>query len=50
MSVHGEIDDDVHAALSQALMPDDDAAAPLRIVADLNGVTFGCGQAWDQGA
>ncbi|WP_333738569.1 STAS domain-containing protein [Streptomyces sp. IBSBF 2806] len=40
VSVHGEIDDDVHAVLSQALLSEDGAAAPLRIVADLSGVTF----------
>ncbi|WP_333741629.1 STAS domain-containing protein [Streptomyces sp. IBSBF 2806] len=40
VSIIGEIDDDVHAAFSQALMSEDGAIAPLRIVADLSNVTF----------
>jgi stage II sporulation protein AA (anti-sigma F factor antagonist) len=40
VTVHGEIDHDVQDVLGQALMSEDGAAAPLRIVADLSGVTF----------
>lgn len=40
VTVQGEIDHDVKDALSEALMSEDGAAAPPRIVADLSGVTF----------
>lgn len=39
MAVHGEIDHDVKDVLSQALLFEN-GIAPLRIVADLSGVTF----------
>ncbi|WP_069767134.1 STAS domain-containing protein [Streptomyces sp. LUP30] len=40
VTVQGEIDHDIKDALSQALLPQDAAAAPPRIVADFRGVTF----------
>ncbi|MGW0877888.1 STAS domain-containing protein [Streptomyces sp. NPDC002740] len=40
VTVHGEIDDDVKDALSLALTLEDGMTPPLRIVADLSGVTF----------
>ncbi|MFD5270924.1 STAS domain-containing protein [Streptomyces sp. NPDC058335] len=40
VAVRGEIDTDVKSLLSEALLPDDDATPPLRIVVDLSGVTF----------
>ncbi|MFF1545073.1 hypothetical protein [Streptomyces sp. NPDC058291] len=41
VTVHGEIDYDVQDVLGQALMSEDGAAAPLRIVADLGGPPTG---------
>ncbi|MDQ0597967.1 stage II sporulation protein AA (anti-sigma F factor antagonist) [Streptomyces canus] len=40
VTVHGEIDHDVKDTLSQALTSEDGMPPPLRIVADLSGVTF----------
>ncbi|WP_328980064.1 STAS domain-containing protein [Streptomyces canus] len=40
VTVQGEIDHDVKAALSKALMSEDGTVPPPRIVADLSGVTF----------
>ncbi|MFE7658288.1 STAS domain-containing protein [Streptomyces bottropensis] len=40
VTVHGEIDHNVKDALSQALTLGDGTTPPLRIVADLSGVTF----------
>ncbi|WP_329416412.1 STAS domain-containing protein [Streptomyces sp. NBC_00704] len=40
VAVEGEIDHDVKDVLSQALLFDDRAPAPPRIVADLSGVSF----------
>ncbi|MFF1721130.1 STAS domain-containing protein [Streptomyces sviceus] len=40
VTVQGEIDHDVKDVLSEALLTADGAVPPLRIVADLSGVTF----------
>ncbi|MEU9918675.1 STAS domain-containing protein [Streptomyces sp. NPDC051001] len=40
VTVQGEIDHTVKDILTKALLSEDDTAAPLRIVADLSGVTF----------
>ncbi|MEU5316734.1 STAS domain-containing protein [Streptomyces sp. NPDC021056] len=40
VTVHGEIDHDVKDTLSQALTSQDGMTPPVRIVADLSGVTF----------
>ncbi|QJS99174.1 STAS domain-containing protein [Streptomyces asoensis] len=40
VTVRGEIDHDVKSVLGQALLSEDSAAQPSRIVVDLSGVTF----------
>ncbi|MFF1296259.1 MULTISPECIES: STAS domain-containing protein [unclassified Streptomyces] len=40
VTVQGEIDHTVKDILTKALLSEDDTVAPLRIVADLSGVTF----------
>ncbi|MEU1084346.1 STAS domain-containing protein [Streptomyces sp. NPDC005908] len=40
VTVHGEIDHNVKDTLGQALASEDGITPPLRIVADLSGVTF----------
>ncbi|MER6282889.1 STAS domain-containing protein [Streptomyces sviceus] len=40
VTVQGEIDHDVKDVLSEALLTEDGAVPPSRIVADLSGVTF----------
>ncbi|WP_371573407.1 STAS domain-containing protein [Streptomyces sp. NBC_01314] len=40
VTVWGEIDHDVKSVLSEALLPEDGAVPPPRIVVDLSGVTF----------
>ncbi|MFD9321486.1 STAS domain-containing protein [Streptomyces sp. NPDC060053] len=40
VTVHGEIDHDVKDVLREALLCEDGAVPPLRVVADLSGVTF----------
>ncbi|MFJ8510085.1 STAS domain-containing protein [Streptomyces avermitilis] len=40
VTVQGEIDHDVREVLSEALLSEDGAAPPSRIVVDLSGVTF----------
>ncbi|MFD9429498.1 STAS domain-containing protein [Streptomyces sp. NPDC060002] len=40
VTVRGEIDHAVRDVLSEALLSEDGAAPPLRVVADLSGVTF----------
>ncbi|MER6181853.1 STAS domain-containing protein [Streptomyces sp. NPDC001652] len=40
VTVQGEIDHTVKDTLTKALLSEDDTTAPLRIVADLSGVTF----------